>query len=616
MSKASTVLGFGALIAATLAGCAKDIKPTGPVLTPFERGRDFATTAMAPARYSTGIPPLTKVPVLPFMGFGANFDVDVTLGTKSDDFDMIQVARTQTADGPMWVVIETAAETKAQTLLASIEDINTWMPELPLERKTTALVVQDKTTSDGLDLAVKYDNSDNRPVEMTLQGQPADKVSRKRNGNAMGHSANELLLLRDVSSAESLFLADVRIDDERVRARKLGLISPFQFTTTSAMGGIATGEFFQMPVADIDWAAGDRQATAEWIPAAPPAPEPVIPGPMNLPPEEIVLLPMDEWTPLADDVKAAALEAQEAKVESCIAAGMAANPDYKGVVAVDMFVANGAAYQVTVDSMSTGAELVMTCAQTIAASWTFEAAEGEDPIEGGLRVMIGSLPEGHEAKNALETAWLDAEMARKEAAGEEMPEEPTEVPDGEELPDEGDMDLLDGDDDAEPLMEDEAAKSMVSPVSTFDTVHTMPNGQKIAQRWDIERRGGQLWVSQTSNSRTLSYEFLVKGDNSTLELRSIQVTPWGQAVPTTAISFAPALPDLRRPFNGKVESKFVIDIAGQPSYATGVAVSSFGDAGAKVALTPTAPDWAAARPIVSTVNFRDGMPYVSTRRKE
>jgi hypothetical protein len=611
-----TVLGFGVL-AATLAGCAKDIKPTGPVLTPFERGRDFATATMAPARYSGNIPPLTKVPVLPFMGFGLNYDVDVVLGLKSDDFDMIEVARTQSADGPLWVVVETEADTKSQLVLSAAEDMNTWMPELPLDRKTTQLVVQDKTTTDGLDLSVKYDNSDNLPVEMTLQGQPAEKRAKKRNGNPMGHSENELLTAIDVSSAESLFLADVRIDDDRVRARKMGGITPFQLTTTKAVGGIATGEYFQTPVAEYGFAAaGKKPAIAEWVPAPPPPPEPVIPGPMNLPPEEIVLLPMDEWVAIEDEVRATMLDAQETKVDNCITAGKAVNPDYAGVVAVDMYVSGGKTYQVTVDPMSTGAELVMQCAQTTASEWTFEAAEGEDePVEGSIRVMIGSLPDDHEVRNELEQAWLDmkAEMMPEDGMdeGDDIPEGEA-IPEGEEIPE--DLDLLGDDPDAAP-MEDEAP-SMVTPIYTFDSVHTMPDGQKIAQRWDIERRGGQVWVSQSSDHRTLAYEFLVKGEDSTLELRSITVTPWGQSVPTTAITFSPALPDLRRQFNGKVTSKFVIDIAGQESYTTGTAVSSFGDSGVKVELTPTAPSWAVDRPIVSTVNFRDGMPYVSTRRKE
>ena len=179
MPKASTVLGFGALFAATLAGCAKDSKPTGPVITPFERGRDFSKASLAPARYSAGIPPLTKVPVLPFMGFGAAFDVDVVLGLKSDSLDKVEVGRLPSKDGPQWVVLETAAESKEQTLLAAMQDINTFMPELPLARKATNLVVQDKTTSDGLDLSVRYDDTNNFPVEMTLQGQPAEKLAKK-----------------------------------------------------------------------------------------------------------------------------------------------------------------------------------------------------------------------------------------------------------------------------------------------------------------------------------------------------------------------------------------------------------------------------------------------------
>ncbi len=623
MPNASKVLGFSVLLAATSVGCAKDIKPTGPVITPFERGRDFAATSFAPARYSAGIPPLTKAPVLPFMGFGLAFDVDIALGLKHDDLDMIEVGRLQTKDGPLWVVLETDAGTKEQVLLAAVDDLNTWMPELPFERKSTRLVVQDRTTTDGIDISVTYDNTDNLPVEMEFEGQPAEKAATKRNGNPLGKSSNTMLALLDIASAESLFKADVRIDDERVRARKLGGFLPFQYTLTPTVGGLATGDYFQQPLEEIPFDRGAEIVPAgEWVPAPPPPPEPVIPAPMNPATEEVVILPMTEWTPLDDETRAALLDAQQAKIASCIDAGVAANPDYAGVVGLDFYVKAGKTWEVTVDPQSTGAELVFTCAQTIAAAYTFEDVE----VEGSIRVVIGRLPDDHEPKNDLEAAFLEerkkaaAEAAEEgedaEEAGEGASEEAgegasDEVPAGETPTDAGEGDLPEDGDD---LLADEEPATMAAPLATFDTVHTMPDGTKIAQRWDVERVGGRVFVTQVSDTRTLAYEFLIHGEDSVLELRSIQVIPWGQAVPATSITFSPALPDLRRPFNGKVTSKFVIDVGGQKGFAVGTAVASFGDAGAKVVLEPSAPEWAAARPLTTTVNFKDGMAYVSTRR--
>ncbi|MCB9670098.1 MAG: hypothetical protein H6734_11545 [Alphaproteobacteria bacterium] len=614
MPRASTLFGFGALCAATLAGCAKDVKPTGPVITPFERSRDFAKASLAPARYSAGIPPLSKTPVLPFMGFGASFDLDVALGLKSDDFDMVEVARIQTKDGPMWLVLETDAESKEQTILASVEDIDSWMPELPLERKTTQLVVQDKTTTDGIDLSVKYDNTDNRPVEMTLQGQPAEKVAKKRNGNLMGHSPNALLAGLDVSSSESLFLADVRIDDQRVRARKLGGLVPFQYTITQSMGGVATGEYFQQPVAEIDFDKGAKvHPTGEWVPAAPPPPAPVIPEPMNPAGEDVVLLAMSEWVAIPDPAKMKALEAQEAKLPSCVEAGKATNPDFAGVVGVDFYVKDGRTWEVTIDPMSTGSDLVFSCAQTIAAAYTFE----DKALDGSVRVVFGHLPEGHEARNDLEKTWQDAQIA---AAAEKMDEKaPADPKKDEKKPagTDGMDDLPEGEDLlGDPEEDTTGPATTAAPLASFDSVHTMANGKKIAQRWSVQREGERVWVRQVSDSRTLAYEYLVHGDDSVLELRSIQVVPYGAAVPAAAITFSPALPDLRRPFNGKVTSKFVIDVGGDANHVVGTAESSFGDAGAKVTLTPEAPSWAASRPIVSTINYKNGMPHVSTRRVE
>ena len=232
-----------------VAGCGKKIKPTKAVLTPYEHARDFSAVQFSGAKYTSGNP-YSDAPVLPFMGFGADFDLDIVVGLNDDRWDMIEVAKVRrpNADGSareMWLVLESRAGTKDQSIVANVDDINTWMPELPLARKAGGLQVEDRTTSDGIDIRVKYDNIDNQPVELVLQGDPPDKLSKKRNGNTMGHSAGDLLAVLDVSSMESLFKAEVRIDDRKVRSRKVAAIVPMQFAMTQTQGGVARGEYWQ-----------------------------------------------------------------------------------------------------------------------------------------------------------------------------------------------------------------------------------------------------------------------------------------------------------------------------------------------------------------------------------
>lgn len=593
-----------ALLATTLLiGCAKDVKPTGPVLTPFERARDFSKPGVSGATYSSQ-PPLSEAVVPPFMAFGSVFDLDIALGLKKHRLDMIEVARMQTPDGPLWVVLESAAGTGEQTLYANLEEVQTWMPELPIARKGGGLQVQDRTTSDGIDLTVKYTNSDNQPVEIVLQGQPPSKGASKRNGNTMGHGDAALLAVLDVSASESLFKADVRINDERVGMRKLGGIVPFQFTLVQAMGGLAIGEYTvepgekKMPFEKNDaWQKG-----YVWTPPPPePEPEP-FPEPRNVPGDDgPLLLPQAQWVAVPADKAKAAIAAQPAQVDACSVAALATDPEFKGIVQVDFFVKAKDAWTITAHPDSTAPNLTIKCVQEIVDSWAFD-----EKLEGGMSVTLARFPDGHVGANALETAWLTAEAARKAEEAKKAGKKP-EAPKPEPV-----VDLLGEDLLGEPVKEAVVPKSKFAQLSWFETLHRAPNGDTIGQGWKVRRDGGRVFVSQDAGVRTLTYEYIVNGQ--ALELRSVQAHAWGQSAPAFAVTFTPPLPDLRIPFSGKVRSNFVMDVGGQQSHATGTVESSFADTGSKVVITPTAPSWAESRPITSQIGFGDGKATVRTRR--
>jgi len=588
-----------------LGGCAKNVKPEGPVITPYEHARDFSAPAYSGAKYIGA--PHSTAPVLPFMAFGAAYDLDIVIGLKDDKWDMIEVVKLQSPDQdrPVWIVVESRAGSKEQSVVANLADINNWMPELPLARKSGGLTVEDLTTADGIDIRVKYDNMDNQPVELILQGDPPDKLARKRNGNTMGHSANDLLAVLDVSSAQSLFKADVRIDDKRVRARKIAGIVPMQFALTQTQGGVARGDYWLDLTDSIPFEDNAEFGVAsKWeAPAPPPAP-PVIPEPLNpAEGEEIVLLPFEEWEALDEKVSTKAVEAQEAQLDVCLVAAMVSDPEYKGLVAVDFHVKGGKAWEITVDKESTASELVMQCAQETIAAWAFDEA-----LDGAIHTELGQFPFDHEAVNDLERAWMEANPPEvpEEEAEEAVEEGADEAKDSEELPEEGD--LLDGDE----TVDEPEPEPNADVISAFNSIHKMSDGTDVSQPWTVRRSGGRVFVEQDSGTRKLTYEFLVFGE--ALELHSIRVENWGQATPSFAMTFSPALPDLARPFSGKVQSKFVMDVGGQLGHATGIVESTSADSGAKLTLTPSAPDWAASRPMLSQIEFKDGVPHILVRR--
>ena len=76
------------------------------------------------------------------------------------------------------------------------------------------------------------------------------------------------------------------------------------------------------------------------------------------------------------------------------------------------------------------------------------------------------------------------------------------------------------------------------------------------------------------------------------------------------------LPDVRRPFEGVVESRFGIAVNGQEGHAIGTAQAYWKDGSVQVRLLPTSPWWVADRPLESTLTYSDGGVQLETVRLE
>ena len=95
----------------------------------------------------------------------------------------------------------------------------------------------------------------------------------------------------------------------------------------------------------------------------------------------------------------------------------------------------------------------------------------------------------------------------------------------------------------------------------------------------------------------------------------MEVEQWGREESVCAVHFSPALPDIRRPFDGVSESLFVIDVNGQQGHARGrLSVSSGGTQGT-VKVSPESPWWVVDRPLESQVEFElQGSASIAVRR--
>ena len=98
------------------------------------------------------------------------------------------------------------------------------------------------------------------------------------------------------------------------------------------------------------------------------------------------------------------------------------------------------------------------------------------------------------------------------------------------------------------------------------------------------------------------YEF---EGTETLELKAAYVQQWNKKEKGVRIEFSPALPDLRRPFDGEWKSNFVIDIAGQNNNAMGTITALWKDGQAQLLVNPEKPWWVIDRPMKTTIDYEN-----------
>jgi len=133
---------------------------------------------------------------------------------------------------------------------------------------------------------------------------------------------------------------------------------------------------------------------------------------------------------------------------------------------------------------------------------------------------------------------------------------------------------------------------------------------------DWPTNGEETW---TFDGQVAAYDNgIVRFQHTFVEggLSSSQVRQHGLSTPTFDFRLQPALPDLRRTFEGEHTSTFAMDVNGQIGHGKGeVRAWWINDSELHVRLSPTSPDWLASRPMETTILFlADGSVDVFTRR--
>ncbi len=139
----------------------------------------------------------------------------------------------------------------------------------------------------------------------------------------------------------------------------------------------------------------------------------------------------------------------------------------------------------------------------------------------------------------------------------------------------------------------------------WTTTHHRPDAPDATLSWTSNTGPNGTEVTTSHPLRSIHAHFLTPQPDQ-LELHRVEVKQWPQTqAPTMALTLDRALPDLRRPFEGRHTSAFVIDIGTQKSHATGTLTAWWHADGPRLDLTPQHPWWVADRPMQSRARFLD-----------
>ena len=236
-SLASSLLITFCLLAAA---CYPRLMPADPV-APDEQ--TFLGAAEQSSQDYSGEPQRQSL-VLPFIPWGLDFEEEMLFEFANHPlYGMVEITRVGAADG-------------RQAWFALVSELNGVQHVVVGNAEAAALarVFPAPVTEGGLqvvevrtDSRVQYRATMNLPngqhLDVLLSSRSQGSALPKRNGNAMNHSQDSVLVVLDLEEF-NWASAEVRLDGRRTSVRKLALVLPFAWRLQQAVGGLASGSIW------------------------------------------------------------------------------------------------------------------------------------------------------------------------------------------------------------------------------------------------------------------------------------------------------------------------------------------------------------------------------------
>ena len=182
-------------------------------------------------------------PVAAVQAWAATYDLDIILVSQHPDWNMHEFARLATPQGPVWIMKDAKEGSLDQYVVADLDNIQAWLPELPVARKAYPVKVIDHSSAHQLQLSFEYENYFGEKIKATYKGKYPKTALKKKNGSTMGHSKSQLLVGLDLPYRDFGKKAQISYDGIDYKMHKILGLVPFQMALKQTQGGLSSGQF-------------------------------------------------------------------------------------------------------------------------------------------------------------------------------------------------------------------------------------------------------------------------------------------------------------------------------------------------------------------------------------
>jgi hypothetical protein len=233
---------FIVLLMINLSACSiKRLLPKKKVLSTSKRTEILAQKRVENIQYK-GDSKL-DFPIIPLQVWAAAYDLDIVIVSNHPKWNMHELARLSTPDGPLWIMKDAIEPSLEQSIIANIPEVETWLPEIPVKRKYYPVEVQDKSTDQWLNLDFKYENRSGELCEIHYEGKPPTKKQPKRNGSTMGHSKDQLIAVLDLPLRNFGKKTSISFDGKPYKVKKILGLMPFKMALVQTQAGLSIGHY-------------------------------------------------------------------------------------------------------------------------------------------------------------------------------------------------------------------------------------------------------------------------------------------------------------------------------------------------------------------------------------